>query len=160
LTLLRSPVWPDPEADRGHHHFSYALYPHASTWKDALTERQGFDYNYKLRAVQVEPHEGPLPVEHSYLSVTPVNVVLTAVKKAEEENGLIFRVFEWDGKESDVTFTVPSGARSATETDLMEKPIGMPLPVVDDRVTIQIHPYEILSVRVDYANAIPGATSR
>ncbi len=27
LTLLRSPTWPDPEADRGHHHFSYALYP-------------------------------------------------------------------------------------------------------------------------------------
>ena len=29
LSLLRSPTWPDPEADRGHHHFSYALYPHA-----------------------------------------------------------------------------------------------------------------------------------
>ena len=24
LTLLRSPTWPDPDADRGHHHFSYA----------------------------------------------------------------------------------------------------------------------------------------
>src|ERR1022692_432440 len=32
LTLLRSPVWPDPEADRGHHHFAYALYPHAGDW--------------------------------------------------------------------------------------------------------------------------------
>src|SRR5205814_1670135 len=29
LTLLRSPKWPDPDADMGHHHFQYALYPHA-----------------------------------------------------------------------------------------------------------------------------------
>lgn len=110
--------------------------------------------------MQVEPHDGPLPAEHSDLSVTPANVLLTAVKKAEDENGLIFRVFEWDGNESEVTFTVPPGGRSATETDLMERPIGMPFPLVGDRVTIPIHPYEILSVRVDYARAILRATSR
>jgi alpha-mannosidase len=153
LSLLRSPVWPDPEADRGHHHFSYALYPHASTWKNALTDRQGYEYNYKLQAMQVQPHDGSLPAEYSYLSVTPATVVLTAVKKAEDESGLILRAFEWDGKESEVTFTVPPGARSATETDLMEKPIGTPLQVVGNRVTIPIHPYEILSLRVDYSKA-------
>ncbi len=27
LSLLRSPTWPDPEADQGHQHFAYALYP-------------------------------------------------------------------------------------------------------------------------------------
>ncbi len=48
LTLLRSPKWPDAEADMGHHHFHYALYPHAGTWKDALTVRHGYEYNYPL----------------------------------------------------------------------------------------------------------------
>ena len=51
LTLLRSPTWPDPEADQGHHHFHYALYPHAGTWKDALTVRHGWEYDYPLTAV-------------------------------------------------------------------------------------------------------------
>ena len=51
LTLLRSPKWPDPDADMGHHHFHYALYPHAGTWKDALTVRHGYEYNYPLTAV-------------------------------------------------------------------------------------------------------------
>ena len=41
LSLLRSPTWPDPDADRGHHHFSYELYPHAGDWKQALSERRG-----------------------------------------------------------------------------------------------------------------------
>jgi len=150
LSLLRSPTWPDPEADRGHHHFSYALYPHAGTWKQARTERAGYEYNYRLRAMQVESHTGGLPAEHSYLSVAPENVVLTAVKKAEDDNGLIFRVFEWAGKQSEVIFTVPPGATAATETNLMEKTVGTSLPLSGDKVTIPIHPYEILSIRVDY----------
>ena len=29
LSLLRSPEWPDPHADEGHHEFTYSLYPHA-----------------------------------------------------------------------------------------------------------------------------------
>jgi alpha-mannosidase len=150
LTLLRSPTWPDPDADRGHQHFSYALYPHAGTWKQALTERRGYQYNYELRAMQVASHTGTLPLEHSYVSVAPENVVLTAVKKAEDDNCLIFRVFEWAGKQSEVTFTVPAGATAATETNLMEKPLDSPLPLSGNKVTIPIQPYEILSTRVDY----------
>jgi alpha-mannosidase len=150
LSLLRSPTWPDPVADRGHQHFSYSLYPHAGTWKESGTERIGYEYNYKLKAMQVESHSGTLPAEHSYLTVAPENVVLTAVKKAEDDNGLIFHVFEWAGKQSDVTFTVPPGATAAIETNLMEKAVGTPLPISDDKVTIPIHPFEILSLRVDY----------
>jgi alpha-mannosidase len=150
LTLLRSATWPDPDADQGHQRFSYALYPHAGVWKQALTERHGYEYNYELRAQQVAPHAGSLPLEHSYASVSPDNVVLTAVKKAEDDNGLIFRVFEWAGKQSDITFTVPAGATGATETNLMEKPTGSPLALSGDKVTAHVSPYEILSIRVDY----------
>ncbi len=42
LSLLRSPKWPDADADMGHHHFHYALYPHAGTWKEAMTVRHGY----------------------------------------------------------------------------------------------------------------------
>ncbi len=156
LTLLRSATWPDPDADQGHQHFSYALYPHAGGWKQALTERRGYEYNYDLRAQQVAPHEGALPLEHSYASVSPDNVVLTALKKAEDDNGLVFRAVEWAGKQGDVTFTVPAGATAATETNLMEKPVGSSLTVSGDKVTAHINPYEILSIRVDYPqNAKP-----
>jgi hypothetical protein len=68
LTLLRSPKWPDPDADMGHHHFHYALYPHAGTWKDALTIRHGWEYNYPLTGVVTTAHPGSLPVEHSFAS--------------------------------------------------------------------------------------------
>ena len=154
LTLLRSAKWPDPEADMGHHHFHYALYPHAGTWKDALTVRHGYEYNYPLTAVVTTAHVGSLPAEHSFASVAPENVVLTAVKKAEDANGLIFRVYEWAGKDSTVEFHVPPGATSATVTNLMETPEGLPLGVVGDVVKAPIKPYEILTIRVDYPPAV------
>jgi len=150
LTLLRSAKWPDPEADMGHHHFHYALYPHAGTWKDAITVRHGWEYNYPLTAVVTTAHAGTLPAEHSFASVAPENVVLTAVKKAEDANGLIFRVYEWAGKASTVEFHVPPGATAATVTNLMETPEGSPLAIAGDVVKAPIKPFEILTIRVDY----------
>jgi len=150
ISLLRSPTWPDPVADRGHHHFTYALYPHGGDWKEALTVRHGYEYNYKLEAMQVEAHTGSLPSTYSYVTVKPETVVLTALKKAEDDNGLIFRVYEWAGQSGDVTIHVPKGATTATVTNLMEKPEGVALKVMSDTVTTPIHPYEILTVRVDY----------
>jgi alpha-mannosidase len=155
LTLLRSPTYPDPEADQGRHHFHYALYPHPGTWKDALTVRHGWEYNYPLTGLVTTEHAGSLPAEHSFASVEPDNVVLTAVKKAEDAKGLIFRVYEWSGKSATVEFHVPPGAENATVTNLMEKPEGDPLTVTGGVVKVPIHPYEILTLQVNYPNGGP-----
>ena len=151
ISLLRSPVWPDPDADRGHHHFSYALYPHAGDWKQALTVRHGYDFNYKLQAMQVQAHDGKWPTRQSLVTIEPENVVLTAVKKAEDSDALILRFYEWAGKSSEVRINVPAGASAATLTNLMEQPEGSPLNVTaSGQITVPIHPYEIQSVHVDY----------
>jgi alpha-mannosidase len=159
LTLLRSPKWPDPEADMGHHHFHYALYPHAGTWKEALTVRRGWEYNYPLTAVVTTAHPGALPPSHSFVSVPEENVVLTAVKKAEDANGLILRAYEWAGKTTEVHFHIPAGATSATVTNMQELPEGQPLTLTESKagdksegqiITVPIHPYEILTIRADY----------
>ena len=151
LSLLRSPEWPDPHADEGHHEFTYSLYPHGGGWKDALTIRRGYELNYKLIALPVEAHQGALGAEHSFLQVGSDNVIVTALKKAEDENALILRFYEWAGKPGDVTVRPADGVESATETDLMEKPIGN-LSVVGGVVKVPTRPYEIKTIRVQ----LPG----
>ncbi|HXW92122.1 MAG TPA: glycoside hydrolase family 38 C-terminal domain-containing protein [Terriglobales bacterium] len=151
LTLLRSPVWPDPTADRGHHHFGYALYPHAGDWKQALTVRHGYEYNYPLQTMLVAAHSGRLPPEYSFASIQPENVVLTAMKKAEDSTSLILHAYEWAGRSSNLTFKVPKGATGAVLTNLLEQPQGSWLTISGDQLTVPIHPFEILSLRVDYA---------
>ena len=119
LSLLRSPTWPDPDADRGHHEFSYSLYPHTGDWKQALTVRRGYEFNYPLRAFQVEGHGGNLPSKYSFVGIRGDNVVLTAFKKAEDGDATIFRFYEWAGKMGEVEITLPEGAISAVRTNLM-----------------------------------------
>ena len=151
LTLLRSPTWPDPNADRGRQRFSYALYPHSGDWKQALSVRHGFEFNYRLSATQVDHHAGEMAARHSFVSVEPENVVMTAMKKAEDSNALVFHLYEWAGKSGNIEISLPPGATAATETNLMEQPQGSPLSVTGDKVTVPVHPYEIVAVRVDYS---------
>ncbi len=150
LTLLRSPVWPDPDADRGHQHFTYAIYPHTGSWKEAQTMHRGYELNTPLIATQVAPHTGMLGATHSFASVDNANVTLTAVKKAEDADALVFRMFEWAGTASEVKLHVPPGAQYAAESNMMEKVEGSHLPVSADTVSLPIKPYEILTVQVFY----------
>ncbi len=156
ISLLRSPTDPDPNADRGHHHFSYALYPHSGDWKQALTVRRGYEYNYKLQAMQVGTHRGTLPLKHSFIAPNMQNVVLTAVKKAEDSNALIVRFYEWAGKDGDVRIRVPKGATSAKLANLLEQTEGAKLFIENgdtengDTIVVPTHPYEIVTVNVEY----------
>jgi alpha-mannosidase len=153
LSLLRSPEWPDPHADEGHHEFTYSLYPHAGSWRDALTVRRGYELNYKLLAMSSEKHEGILPSQHSFLQVEPDNIVLTAIKKSEDDSFLVFRFYEWAGREADVKLRFPAGAQVASETDLMEKPIA-DLAVHADAVTVHTKPYEIKTLKVRFLTGV------
>jgi alpha-mannosidase len=115
-----------------------------------MTVRHGYELNYGLKAMQVMPHAGELPAEHSFAAVDADNVVLTAMKKTEDGNGLLLRFYEWAGKGGNVTLTVPQGATSATLTNLMEKPEGGDIPVSGNKVTVPVTPFEIQTVRVNY----------
>lgn len=150
LSLLRSPEYPDPHADEGHHEFTYSVYPHGGGWKDALTIRQGYELNYRFIPLAVSNHQGVLPPEHSFLQAKSDNVIVTALKKAEDEDALILRFYEWAGEAGDAVFQLPPGAQSASETDLMEKPIAN-VPLNGSAVTVATKPYEIKTVKVKFS---------
>jgi alpha-mannosidase len=150
ISLLRSPTWPDADADRGHHSFSYSLYPHRGDWKQALTVRRGYEFNYKLTAEQVGAHAGPLPASHSFVDIKQDHVILTALKKAEDSDAILLRFCEWAGKGGDVQLKVPKGTSAAELTDLMENPQQESLALDHGQVTVPVHPYEIVSIRLSY----------
>jgi len=157
LSLLRSPEWPDPHADEGHHEFTYSLYPHGGNWRDGLTVRRGYELNYKLVSLPTEKHQGRFPAEHSFVQVQPEDLVLTAMKGAEDGAGLVFRFYEWAGKEVDAKLVLPGGAESASETDLMERLTG-PLPMKNGAVIVHTKPYEIKTIKVQFAPLRGGET--
>lgn len=120
LTLLRSPKWPDPMADRGKHHFSYALYPHQGDWRKADTVQRGYEFNHPLIALFVDSHSGELPPSHSFFKASPSNIILVTVKKAEDRESLIFRLYEAEGTPTQAQVEFFRSPKKIFELDLME----------------------------------------
>ncbi|MEP7241538.1 MAG: glycoside hydrolase family 38 C-terminal domain-containing protein, partial [Devosia sp.] len=117
MSLLRSPVYPDPLADEGEQHFTYALMPHAGSWHEAGVREEADDLNQPLLTVPVDGLAAG--------SIQPLDFVngaaLSALKPAEDGNGLILRVYEPAGGRGPVMFTPPPGWQ-ATAVTILEEP--------------------------------------
>jgi alpha-mannosidase len=123
LSLLRSPKWPDPTADRGKHEMGYALYPHAGGWKDANTVRRGYEFNNPLIAVGGAAAGAAKPTlasSGSFVRLEPENLVLVSVKKAEDSDAWIVQWYEAEGKETEAVLTLPAAPKSAVVSDFLE----------------------------------------
>ena len=94
------------------------------------------------------PHAGMLPASHSLVEIEPGNVVLTAVKKAEDSDALVFRFFEFEGKQGAVHLHFPKAASQAAQVNLMEKQEApLTLSGGGKEATLTVHPYEIVTVK-------------
>ncbi|MFC1806252.1 alpha-mannosidase, partial [Planctomycetota bacterium] len=94
LSLLRAPKMPDPNADVGKTHtFTYSLLPHPGDFKAGVV-RRGYELNVPVIAEPVAPSKGARPAAASLLSITGDNVVIDTVKKAEDDDALIVRLYE------------------------------------------------------------------
>jgi alpha-mannosidase len=149
LSLLRSPQWPDPTADRGKHMIEYALYPHADTWKEAGTVRKAWEYNNPLLPVLTDVHTGALPPSRSFLSVTPAAVVLTTVKRAEDADAWIVQCYESEGRNADAVLTFAESPHEVTVCNFMEE-AGDRVPVRGTSVSLNIGPGSVTTLRVKF----------
>jgi len=160
LSLLRAATYPGNGGecctDQGFHEFTYALYPHAGDWKTGCTMQQAYELNYPMIAITTSSHTGQLPPTHSFARVEPSNVIMTVVKKAEDDDSLIFRFYEFAGKQSQVKLQLPEKAVRAFETNLMEKQ-ERPLSLSSDgqEVVIPTGPFEIKTVSVSFGTKKP-----
>ena len=153
LSLLRSPTWPDPLADRGRHEFTYSIYPHAGSWSDAQVVRRGQELNQPLLARILEglrPGNRPLPAEKSFFTVAGEGVILDALKLAEDGSGLVLRLYEANGKEAQANLRCFHAPQAAALTDLLEKEIA-PLALKDGGIALSFRPFEIKTVKVRFA---------
>ncbi|WP_339192397.1 glycoside hydrolase family 38 C-terminal domain-containing protein [Paenibacillus sp. FSL E2-0230] len=147
LNLLRSPSYPDPDADRASHRFTYALYPHAGDSVTAAVHRKGYELNVPLvlaeGSVATETRRDPVQL----IRMDHPSVMLESVKKAEDSEHLIFRLYETDGTRARTAVTFGLDCLSIEECDLMERPIEL-LREHSSEIELEFSPFEIKSLRV------------
>lgn len=147
LTLLRSPLWPDPMADRGKHELAYALYPHHGDWREADTVRRGYEFNTPLHAVFTEPHPGDWPTTMSFFEADADNIVLAAVKKAEDRETLILRLYESEGRDTSTRLRLFFTPKKTVLCDLMENRKES-LSFADGAIELRFKKWEVKTLEI------------
>jgi alpha-mannosidase len=151
LTLLRSPNWPDPEADQGFHEFTYALYPHAGSWESAHTVRRGYELNLPMEVILLandeEKSNKSLSPVGSLLDLSAENLILMAFKQAEDDpQQWILRCYECHGQTANLQLQSDLGLTVGESVDLLER---LPKPEFSStQQSFTIQPWKIRSFKV------------
>ena len=148
LSLLRSPTEPDPMADRGYQTFAYAVYPHQGDWRVAKTMRRGIEYNQHLVVFRAASHKGRLPNEHAFVQVSPDNVILNVIKRAEDNDAWILRFVETEGRSALVSVVLDRSLGQVQEVDLIERSTPGSVEKQSNGFRFQIRPHEIRTFKV------------
>ena len=148
LTLLRSPKWPDPEADRGLHEFTYSLFAHEG---NMLGDTIAFahELNSPLYAFATDSHEGENRSD-AFLEVETGNVIADCVKEAEDDDSTIVRVYEPYGQRGNVFLTFGKDIVSCEETNLLEEPVKSDMDIEEDTISFYIKPFEIRTFKIKF----------
>ncbi len=154
VTLLRGPIWPDPLADRGRHIINLSLYPHKGDWRAAQTVNRGYEVNAPLIVHKETSHGGELKAPFSFASSSASNVILAVMKKHEDTNDFILRVYEATGVKTNAVITLPKDVKKAEEIDMVEwgtyKELVSPVKFTKNKLNITISPYEIKTIKVSF----------
>jgi alpha-mannosidase len=155
LTLLKSPASPDPTstpdplADRGKHTIRYALLPHSGDWKKANVPGRGWEYNVPLRTVRTGRHKGKMAASGSFIQVSPAQVILAGIKKAEDSQDLVLRLYESQGKKATARLRFFRPPQEVHRADIMERSEGRINPR-GKQVEIKIAANEIVTLLVKF----------
>lgn len=127
--------------------FRYAVMPHAGDWRQGRVPQAACRFTSPLRAIVATTHHGDLPAKNSFLSFDNPEFIVTALKKAEYENGVVVRGYNPTSEGFDVSITVPDNTASITRITLEEKPAGE-LKISKGKATFTVGKGEIVSLLI------------
>lgn len=143
LTLLKSATHPDPVQDQGEQNFTYSLLPHSGDFIDGNTVKYAYELNQPLRAIK-----GMLKseVKKQLFKFNDANILVDAIKKAEDEDMIIIRFHDYSGSRQNVSIDSDYEITGWMETNLMEKAIENLRN--ENYINIVVNPYEIKTLMI------------
>ena len=151
--MLKSAIYPNPEADKEKHEFTYSLYPHKGAFREAKTVEYAYNLNapmlYSIGGVK----DGKLPPKLEVLSVNADNVQVEAIKKAERGDDIIIRLYEYKNKRPEAELDFYKPIKKAVECDLLENELSEPdgaaaIRADKNKLRFKIKPYEIKTIKI------------
>lgn len=133
LTLLKSAMMPDQNADRGIQEFSYGFYPFEGAFAQSDVVCQAAQFNEAPIPGSLDDGLGPI------FLADQKNIVTDTVKIADTvENALMVRLYESMGMGTETSFTVSEKVKKIMQTDMLEE---CPEELTGPRISFK--PFEI-----------------
>jgi len=160
ITLFRSvsglsadgtagPLIPTPDAlELRPYTFEYGLQFHEGDWRQARVYKEAQEYHHSLIPF-VANSRGDLPAEFSFFELKPDNLILSALKKAEQSDDVILRFFETKGETSNAELKVFKPIKQAWLTDLLEREENE-LEAGSDILELEVKTFEIVTLKLRF----------
>lgn len=131
----------------GNHHFEFSLTSSSGDWRNSANA--GKQQNQPLRALVIEvpqPRNG-LPLSYSFAGTNADNILITTIKKSEDENSIIMRLVNMQGKKTETKIEWFGDINGVTKTNIIEEE-DQPMTKVANDIGLTVTPYSIETIRI------------
>lgn len=147
LSILRSPTYPNPEADQGEIPVTYSIYPHEGRLNDTNVAKEAYYLNEPMVALEANGERDELPTAFSAVTLDCENVICETVKEAERDEDTVIRLYESRNCRTNVNVKLGIPASRVFLCDLMERE-EKELPVTNGSVNLTLGGFEIVTLKV------------
>jgi mannosylglycerate hydrolase len=162
LTLLRSVGWlsrDDMPVRQGHAGpafetpggqvpgkwtYDYAIIPHHGNWREAY--QQAYAFETSLRVIETGLHEGEISVQGAFISHSPAEFIISAVKETENGKGWIVRGYNISPETIQLNLRPMRQFTNAMQVNLAEEEITALSAGEDGSIMISVSGHEIVSI--------------
>jgi len=146
ITLVKCAESPYYGGDLGHHDIFYSIYPHKGNVASGDTVKEAYKLNAPMTAIRAEKNTGcTLADSFSLVKCDKDNVFVEVVKKAQNRDAVIVRLYDALNMRSKVTLEFGIPFTKAYITDLLEN-IEQEIPVVNNKISIDVKNFEIVTL--------------
>ncbi|KAJ9103142.1 hypothetical protein QFC21_002564 [Naganishia friedmannii] len=166
LSLLRAPTAPDPDADQGMHHFSFAIYPHVGTFAQSDVADVAYAFNTPMKLRHMARSGDHSSVQFPFSMGNAPNVLLETVKHAEDGGSIVLRAHEHMGGKAKADFRIRAEfpILKASVIDILENEIETIAFTMDDNgdqiIRLPFRSYEIKTIKLKLGDKLKKKQKR
>jgi alpha-mannosidase len=149
LSARQSLAW-NPEywyTQKGDHRYRMALLPHSGDWRERYREAIGFNYRLSAFVSKAQP-AGAAVTTAPGLRLEPHNLVLTALKKSEDDDRIVLRFYEAEGDKTTARIALSRPIKKAWRASLIEEDELELKPRGDGSLELPVGPWEIVTLKL------------
>jgi mannosylglycerate hydrolase len=126
--------------------YNYVLFPYKDTWDKAGVLQKAYQFKVSIDAIQGVPVAGRLPSSGSFIRIVPNDkLMVSALKKADDQDGIILRLWNISGEKINGTITTMLPVGMAAMLRLNET-VESELKIENGNINIQVGPHKIVTV--------------